>query len=121
MTFDPKKPVRLRNGGEARILCDDFVGDAPIVAALKRKDGEEYIASYKHDGRSMYVADPNYDLVNIPERVERWANVFPIQYGWSATNHKTKADADYTGDCRVGLVRMVFEGDKLIEVTLEKD
>lgn len=121
MTFDPTKPVRTRDGRNARIVCTDVNNSMPIIALIKDEYGKEWIAHYGIGGNVYGYSQDKSDLVNIPERVERWVNVFPIQYGWSVTNHKTKADADYTGECRVGLVKLVFEDDKLVEVTLEKE
>ena len=121
MTFDPKKPVRTRDGREVRIVCTDVNNSMPIIALIKADDGKEWIAHYSMSGTVYGYSQDKSDLVNIPERVERWANVYVSSVMEKLVFHKTKQEADNLSIDRKGLVKFVYEGDKLVEVTLEKE
>ncbi|TVR58953.1 MAG: hypothetical protein EA420_16415 [Candidatus Competibacteraceae bacterium] len=75
--IDPKKPVQLRCGTPAKILCDDLDNPKPIVARVKWPSGGEDAVSFHHDGviRSDGRTSPN-DLVNIPEIRKVWVVVY---------------------------------------------
>lgn len=69
VTFDPTKPVQVRYGDKARILCDNLKGDKPICAAIDM-ESQENIGFYNTDGKFTYkdgTKNPILDLINIPE------------------------------------------------------
>ena len=68
--FDPKKPLQTRNGYPVRILCDDFKGRFPILAAYTFA-GREYLRYYTLDGKGNGTMN---DLVNVKE--VRWVNLY---------------------------------------------
>lgn len=120
MTFDHKKPVMTRGGQKARIVCTDakrLDGDT-ILALVEKESGREYPEFYPNNGRFYEDKETKYDLVNIPERVERWANVYHPDTGVIFT--RIKKEDEKLASIRAGLIKLVWEGDKLVEVTLEK-
>ena len=67
--FDPKKPVKTRNGLTAKIVDDQFDNDInrkTIVAIVARKDNAEKQVLYYHSDGKMSIEDEHYlDLINI--------------------------------------------------------
>lgn len=70
------KPVCLRNGKKARIICFDRMGIYPVVA-LVQEEGIEMCRLYTKDGKCGEEA--NYDLMMAPERKTGWVNIYPYQ------------------------------------------
>ena len=113
-TFDPTKPVQTRDGRKARILATDLCGKngETIAAAIHRVDfqGCEILSAFFDDGSSSRGPRSD-DLVNVPERVTKWCNIYgPRYYG-------SRIDADkcaITG--RVAVAELIFEEDKLVDV-----
>lgn len=66
--FDPTKPVKTRDGREARIICTDRVGDNNIIALVKDEDGGEYAISCNETGKRWLSDECKEDLVNILEK-----------------------------------------------------
>ena len=116
--FDPTKPCQLRNGTPVRILCTDGPGDMPLV--IMREDG----AVSKRYANGKFIrgdsGEFDLDLVNVPERIVRFVNVYPKD-GSTGTCFKTLFSAKAIGEYerRAGrhsvVYRMVFEGDKVVE------
>lgn len=74
---NPSRKVVTRNGREVRIICTDRKGDCPIVALIKKCDGNsEIVASYSKDGVTNEYANALYDLFFAPEKKEGWVNVY---------------------------------------------
>ncbi|WP_445505052.1 hypothetical protein [Microvirga sp. G4-2] len=75
MTFDPAKPVRLRNGWKARIICTDRRDNSmPIVYLYDDGSGEGVRCAFANgmateapDDENIDLAvEPNpYDLINV--------------------------------------------------------
>lgn len=72
------KPVCTRDGRKARIICFDAKGSMPIVALISNGD-DENLHRYYNSG-SNYV-DNDYDLMMLPEKKERWMNVYRNKKG----------------------------------------
>src|SRR3990167_2261136 len=94
--LDPTKPVQLRDGRQVRNVCWDFLfsdGTTGIAAIVRDKDRDYQIA---WDICGRYYRSSNTisesDLINVPERIEGWINIYPdcTYSGW----HANKADAD---------------------------
>jgi hypothetical protein len=66
--FDPEKPVVLRGGEEARILCTNLKGKKNIVAAIIPHGSErELVTSFYPNGQIYENEKDANDLINIPE------------------------------------------------------
>jgi hypothetical protein len=105
--FDPTKPVRQRNGREARILATDCRADYPIVAEILRGDGAWTLHFFQRDGRA--ICFPETSLVNIPERVS-WFVV--VRKSEGMTRFTKEKEQSYSVN---GTIELIFEGDEFIE------
>lgn len=74
--LDLTKPVKTRDGREARIICTDRVGDNNIIALVKDEDGGEYAISCDETGKRWLSGECKEDLVNIPEKKVGWINIY---------------------------------------------
>ena len=81
---NPSRKVITRDGRLVkRILCVDAKGDYPIVALIKSKDEkEEYPLRYTVNGKYSLYYEKSVDLFFVPEKYERWTNVY----------HRSKGD-----------------------------
>lgn len=72
------KPVYIRDGRKARILCYDFKQNEeyPILVAVENKDGKECALLYSNDGISEMYKSSNNELAMLPEKKEGWVNVY---------------------------------------------
>ena len=107
--LDPTKPVQLRDGRQVRNVCWDFrridgsICISGIIACEKYDLSMTWCANGKRYPNSQF--DEVDDLINVPERIEGWANVYPDSEsacmmsngesyislrGW----HKSKEEAD---------------------------
>ena len=75
---NPERKIVTRDGRPVkRILCVDAKGDYPIVALIKSTDEkEEYPLRYTVDGRYSPHYEKQLDLFFVPEKYERWTNVY---------------------------------------------
>ena len=75
---NPERKVITRDGRLVkRILCVDAKGDYPIVALIKSTDEkEEYPLRYTVDGRYSPHYEKQLDLFFVPEKYERWVNIY---------------------------------------------
>lgn len=70
------KPVCTRDGRKARIICFDLKNDEyPIVAAVGN-DSFETLFSYTTNGEIADGIESDKDLMMLPEKKERWVNVY---------------------------------------------
>lgn len=77
--LDLTKPVQLRDGRKARIICTDRVSDHyPVLALIPDTDGKEYSESYTVEGKLYTHGSGNsqMDLVNVPERHSIFLNIY---------------------------------------------
>ena len=81
------KPVCTRDGRKARIICFDLqsIEKTPIVAAVQVTDKQEVISHYYEDGRQFVDGISDLDLMMLPEKKERWVNIYRNEKGeyWS--------------------------------------
>ncbi|MCP5116933.1 MAG: hypothetical protein GY953_39410 [bacterium] len=80
MTFDPKKPYGVKAGNDVRIICTDRKADSPIVALVTLGESKEALLRYNMLGQ-VQGADRQYDLINIPEEITGWVNVYRVASG----------------------------------------
>ena len=88
--FDVTKPVRTRDGCDARIVCTDKVGPRPILALVRTGINEAPMCFFE-DGRRFLDHDDPRDLVN----VEAVSNViaFPARTPPSARRSRPLSSA----------------------------
>lgn len=82
-TFDPNKPYRCRDGKDCKIVHTAKNGKFIVVAL----ENDAVYCCHKN-GRYLESKDHEADLVNIPEKIEGWINIYPEFI------HNTKEDAD---------------------------
>ena len=103
--FDTTKPVQTRDGRKARIICTDrFYPGYPIVALIDDVHfGRETLKAYSPDGIVLYEPYSGMDLINIPEKVTVYLNVYldtdpRIGCGYAYTTEKqARENADGAG------------------------
>ncbi len=118
--FDPTKPVQTRDGRKARILATDKTGGQPIIALVQDPlsrccQPHEIAESFCSDGRYFpYGTDESSkDLVNIPQKIVQWINIYKKTGVGCA--HATREEADNIAMIdRVACIRIeVEEGEGL--------
>ena len=115
MSFDPTKPVQLRDGREAHIY--EVVGSR-IHGRFRSLLGVSWnIGDWGPDGRSL--GSTLCDLVNVPVEHSGWLNVYPESNGKDALgsvlhgSHEEATKAS-NGARRIACVRVTYkEGDGL--------
>lgn len=115
MSLDLTKPVRMRNGGHAKILLVDGGGQTPVIGAYQSNSDLWEPARWRSDG-VYQCSDRGYDLVNVPERVkgEFWVNVYRGNDGgsWVDGPFNNQYDASGIGKLRAERIACVrFEYD----------
>lgn len=72
------KPVCLRNGRKARIICFDVKNSAyPIIALVE--DGEYEVTMYFNEREGTCAHPSGYDLMMVSENKTGWINIYPFQ------------------------------------------
>ena len=75
------KPVQLRNGLKARIICFDKKDPVkPIVVLRETLDGKECVAFYAPSGKCSATAS-EYDLVMAQVKRHGWVNLARTERG----------------------------------------
>ena len=104
--FDPKKPCQTRDGRKVIIYCTDAPGDCPIhgrIEGQSRPDCWRITGIFAPESLEMIS-----DLVNIPEKIIRWINVY--NKSGEFLSYKSKAEADYAaGSRRTACIKVEFE------------
>lgn len=119
MTFDPTKPVRTRDGREARIICTNKEGEWPIMVLVKSNGSELPYEVYGDGMVSKGERPSNLDLINIPERVSRFVNVYrDLGIGCDYASRKS---ADLYALGRKTVLEIIFEGDVPVETIIHRD
>lgn len=108
--FDPKLPVRTRDGKEARIICADRKDSAHSIVALYDHYGTEGVSHHLKDGRCFQGYDGPHDLVNIPSKRDGWVNIYPDSFLPTVYFGRTKEEADkYSTPARVACIHIEWE------------
>src|SRR5689334_12021489 len=114
--FDPTKPVRTKAGTQAVICYNSMLGGRvesetyPLLVEYKTKEGDWRSTVMTADGRmDIHVAQSDYDLENIPEKIKLtgWVNVYGFEDGAAGISdiYKSKQDAnDGAGHRRIASV-----------------
>jgi hypothetical protein len=116
--FDPTKPVQTRDGRPARILAQDLVHpNYTYVAAIMREDGCESAIVLNQYGRQWAGVERPSDLINIPERVTKYLNLYKNNGG--GRYHSSLEEASDNRCTAIhGILALTFEDDKLVSVEL---
>lgn len=69
------KPVCIRDGRKARIICFDAKCDKPIVALIYDYN-KETVLQYLENGRFFVDQIDKYDLMMLPQKKEGWVNIY---------------------------------------------
>lgn len=119
--FDPTKPVQTRTGRKARIVCTDVKSEYSIIAVITKPDGAEYAATYKDGGRSSSFCElmPS-DLINVPERTSRWANIYAPQFTGRSTRERC-GETISEEQRRLCVVEIIYEDGVPVDAKLHKD
>lgn len=106
--LDLSKPVQTRDGRPVEIKFTDGRGTRPIAGYI----GSSYVlTSWRPDGASSYDGISSIDLVNVPETVSTWRNIYPGGKLGRCCTSRSQAD-EKAGDCRVAVLRIDLTGDR---------
>ena len=80
---NPNRKVVTGDGRNVRIICTDSkIRHYPIIALVEEPSGFENIFSYTEGGQMIsYEPSKKYDLFFVPEKYERWANLYKNESG----------------------------------------
>lgn len=114
MTLDLTKPVQTRDGRKARILATDINCEWPIAAVIKMKgdSDHEIVKSYRIHGRIFDCCESFDDLVNAPERVSRWFNIYPKD---AYPRDREEANRIAYRD-QIAMIEIVYDGDNVVDI-----
>ena len=74
--LDPSKPVQTRNGRWAKIVYT-FKNSTHFVVFNDNDTDTEYWIIVDDEGKS-FRNEIDDEIINTPERVERWVNIYPL-------------------------------------------
>ena len=114
MTISWDRPIQTRDGRKAVLL--EVVGDFHYVAVEKGGACGWDARRYVRHGRNLDNDTTPDDIINAPETVSRWANVFPWKDGVLWRFYSSRAAADEIAgsiDSRLAVVRIDICGDKV--------
>lgn len=119
MAIDFNKPVQTRDGRKVRVLCTDAKGDEPIIALVLYINGVEGLHRFGADGGYFAGSDQadELDLVNVPESVVRWGNVYLDGVGVLLDSRRGADGIPHQG--RLAVLRITYEDGKPVSVALE--
>lgn len=90
--IDFSKPVQTRDGRKARVICTDKKDSRSVIALIEGDDGgTESVYVYYTDGRGSLALEYTFDLINVPEKIVGYVNIYPNRYN---QYHKDKGTAD---------------------------
>lgn len=69
------EPVCTRDGREARIICFDRIGNLPIIALVKNREGETVYYYYNNGRDNKEDVEKDYDLLMKPIIKTGWINI----------------------------------------------
>ena len=102
--FDPTKPYQRRDGKFAKIIYTRTDGTLIVL------DADEGVFFVNKDGNYYFGKEYDYDLVNVPKKIEGWLNLYPHS---SLSDSKESADIN-AANGRVACIFVSFtEGEGL--------
>jgi len=109
---------QTRDGRPVRVLCVDRNGLYPVVAMIG--DSQD-VRTFSEDGVFGLTSGGRNDLIlrrREPVRESRWANIYAYNAGLLCESRET-ADETRTSGRFQGVIRLDYENNKLVAVTLE--
>lgn len=106
---NPSRKVITRDGRAAEILCTNYIGKQPIIAAI---EDSEYSTAFCKDGRFIIGEESPRDLFFAPEKKEGWVNVYQEDNQLRCGSvYDTKAEAEQHGSYakRLATVKIEWE------------
>lgn len=90
--FDPTKPCRTRGGDPVRILTTDALGSFPIY--YQNEITREVRCTFSN-GKAWSNLDCERDLVNIPQKLVGWVNIYKsvVDPGFATATYESEAAA----------------------------
>ena len=90
---NPSRNVVTRDGRAAEILCTNYIGTQPIIAAI---EDSEYSTAFCKDGRFIIGEESPRDLFFAPEKKEGWLNIYRSESGFylRGNPYKSKEEAE---------------------------
>lgn len=100
MPLDLSKPIQLRDGTPAHFIGKRLSGSLVIEVECE-------IVYRNHDGSETHRGESSNDLINVPEKIVRWANIYECQ--WRATFHDSRGEANRQQESgRIACIRIEF-------------
>ena len=123
--FDLKCPRghTTRDGREARIYATDGGGVYPVLGAVKI-NGEWRVHQWDINGFWHVESESCADLINVPETVERWVNVYPFGANIHETLEKAIIGSSTIGGSALplaGRLKLTYIGNKLTSAEIIKE
>lgn len=75
---NPSCKVVTRDGKSVKIHCTNYYLPRPVIAEV---EGLGYSMSLNSDGKYYQNKDSQYDLFFVPEKHERWVNIYHLKNG----------------------------------------
>ena len=93
---NPNRKVVTRDGRAAEILCTNYIGTQPIIAAI---EDSEYSTAFCKDGRFIIGEESPRDLFFAPKKKEGWANIYLCdgEYSLDDVIYSSRIDAEESG------------------------
>ena len=90
---NPLRKIVTRNGRNVKILCTNFTKAQHIIAQI---EGNNYSTAFHKDGIFVNGFESNIDLFFVPEKHERWINLYKEDDNIYASmdTFKTKKEAE---------------------------
>ena len=70
---NPTRKVMTRGGSPVKIHCTNYTKDQLIIAEI---EGTNLSETFDKDGKWLDLADSEKDLFFVPEKHERWINLY---------------------------------------------
>lgn len=78
---NPERKIVTYDGRAVRIICvNRLCKDYPVVALVTDEDSED-LFSYTKEGKLYQNQDDDRDLFFVPEKKERWVNIYKNTLG----------------------------------------
>ena len=93
---NPNRKIVTRDGRAAEILCTNYIGTQPIIAAI---EDSEYSTAFCKDGRFIIGEESPRDLFFAPKKKEGWANIYLCdgEYSLDDVIYSSRIDAEESG------------------------
>ena len=114
MTIDFSRPLETNHGHKVKIY-EEY--DHFIHGAIKVDDRWHVVAWSKmgHITRCEFGNSKDYDLINVPETITAWINVYNIDDSYSYIAYDSKDIANQNGRDRIARVKIKFKEGQVDE------